>query len=133
MTLLPSTLPEQKKNLRSCVNYIETVVMPLRGNFDINDKLCPDLVLNWDNQFTIVSFEIDSKLEMLNDNFEIIHTNVDKLRTLWQCYHLIIMGRITITKSILMCHRVHKTRHPSSDRDSGFPNLPHFNVYSRAV
>ena len=105
-------ITEQKKSFRSCVSYIEhfatvsglqcyidkTVVVPLGKNFDINDKLCPDLVLNWDNKFTILNFEIDSKLETLNDNFVNIHKKVDKLRTLWQCYHLTIMERITIKK-----------------------------------
>ena len=106
----------RKKNLRSCVSYIthfasvsglqcnidKTVVVPIGANFDTDDILCPDLKLDWDNKFTILGFEIDSKLEKLEDNYSRIHKNVDNLISKWQCYRLIIMGRITITKSLLL-------------------------------
>ena len=106
----------RKKNLRSCVSYIthfvsvsglqcnidKTVVVPIGANFDTNDILCPDLKLEWDNKFTILGFEIDSKLEKLEDNYNRIHKNVDNLISKWQCYRLTIMGRVTITKSLLL-------------------------------
>ena len=37
-------------------------------------------------------------------NYELVHTKVDKLISKWQCYKLTIIGRITITKSLLLCH-----------------------------
>ena len=104
-------------NLRTCVQYIEhfakvsglqcnidkTVVCPIGGNFDVNDRLCPELpTLKWEDRFTILGFEIDSKLEHLSNNYELVHAKVDKMISKWQCYKLTIMGRITITKSLLL-------------------------------
>ena len=43
-------------------NLEKTVVTPIGGNHDINDKLCPELALGWENKFTLLAFQIDSKL-----------------------------------------------------------------------
>ena len=40
------------------------------GNYDINDKLCPELALSWENKFTLLGFQIDNRLKDLNNNYE---------------------------------------------------------------
>ena len=39
-----------KGNLQKCA------VIPIDGNYDINDKLCPELALSWENKFTLLGF-----------------------------------------------------------------------------
>ena len=51
-------------------NLEKTVVIPINGNYDINDKLCPDLALSWEDNFTLRGFQIDSRLKLLNENYE---------------------------------------------------------------
>ena len=60
------------KNLRKCVKYISAfatlnglqcnldkiLVIPLWGNYDVADILCNDLDLKWQDNFTILGFEI---------------------------------------------------------------------------
>ena len=44
--------------------------MPI-GIFDKDNKLCPDIDLNWEEDFTLLGFYIDNKLAN-------IETNIDK-------------------------------------------------------
>ena len=45
---------------------------------------------------------MDQKLANINSNFDLVHENVEKLISKWQCYKLTVQGRITITKSLLL-------------------------------
>ena len=49
-------------------NLEKTDVIPIGGNYDINDKLCPELALSWENEFTLLGFQIDNRLKELNEN-----------------------------------------------------------------
>ena len=83
-------IKRSEANLRYCVKFIEdfagisglhcnldkTLVIPLGGNFDVKDVLCPELGLTWKDNFTILGFHIDSKLENLTDNFDKINKRV---------------------------------------------------------
>ena len=44
-------------------NLEKTAVIPISGNDDINDKLCPDLALSWEKKFTLLGFQIDNRLK----------------------------------------------------------------------
>ena len=41
-------------------NLEKTAVIPIGGNYDINDKLCPELALSWENEFILLGFQIDN-------------------------------------------------------------------------
>ena len=43
---------------------------PIGGNYDINDKLCPELALSWENKFILLEFQIDNRLKELNENYK---------------------------------------------------------------
>ena len=47
----------------------KTSVIPTGGNFYINDKLCPELSLSGENEFTFLGFHIDSRSKKLNVNY----------------------------------------------------------------
>ena len=51
-------------------NLDKTSVIPIGGNYDIEDKLCPELALSWENNFTLLGFQIDTKLEKLDVNYK---------------------------------------------------------------
>ena len=109
-------ITRSEKNLRNCVKYIsafatisglqcnldKTLVIPLGGNYDVTDVLCKDLDLKWQDNFTILGFDIDSKLLKLDANFDKAHKKVNGIISKWQGYKLSLDGRITITKSLLL-------------------------------
>ena len=68
----------------------------------MTDVLCKDLDLKWQDNFTILGFDIDSKLLKLDANFDKAHKKVNGIISKWQGYKLSLYGRITITKSLLL-------------------------------
>ena len=85
---------EYKAKSNDCLKFIMV--------FDVKDILCPNLGLTWEDRFTILGFEIDSKLKDLKDNFDRINKRVLGLILKWQCYQLTTDGKITIAKSLLL-------------------------------
>ena len=43
-------------------NLEKTSVIPIEGNFDTSDRLCPELALNWVSEFTLLRFQINSRV-----------------------------------------------------------------------
>ena len=76
-------LERNDTNLRNATKYItkfhnisglacnldKTVVIPIGQNTNKNDTLCADLGMEWNDNFTILGFEIDNKLIHLQKNF----------------------------------------------------------------
>ena len=85
-----------------CCNLEKTVVIPIGENTNTNDRLCPELNLEWSNKFTLLGFSLDSTLSTLDDNFNKCMTRAKKLIVKWRKYNLSIMGRITVAKSMLL-------------------------------
>ena len=50
-------------------NISKTKVIPI-GDFNLENKLCPDINLDWEEDFTLLGFYIDNKLEKLGKNLE---------------------------------------------------------------
>ena len=83
-TIRPYSSREKPEYLRKCIGFLKhfakinglqcklenTSVIPISGNYDINDKLCLELALSWENMFTLLRFQIDSRLKKLNVNYE---------------------------------------------------------------
>ena len=63
-------------------NLDKTSVNPIQSNFDIEDKLCPELAFSWENNFTLLGFQIDNRLEKLDVNYkkcyQKIHENTSR-------------------------------------------------------
>ena len=90
------------KYLRECVNILKqcanvsilqcnlekTSVIPIRGNFDTSDKLCPELSLKWESEFTLLSFQIDSRLNNLEENYQKCFERVHAISRKWARYQL---------------------------------------------
>ena len=79
-------------------NLDKTVIIPIGTNTDTNDKLCPDLGMEWHDSFTILGFHIDSKLRNLDKNFKLVKERIKNIISLWRQYNLSLRGRITIAK-----------------------------------
>ena len=60
-------------------NMEKTTVIPIGGNYDINDKLCPELALSWENKFTLLGFQIDNRLKDLHENYKKCLKKVQKI------------------------------------------------------
>ena len=88
----------------SCLqcNLEKTVVIPISGNYDINDRLCPELTLSWEEKFTLLGFQIDNRLKLLNENYEKCFKKVHEIGRKWARYRLSLKGRITIAKTFLL-------------------------------
>ena len=55
-------------------NLEKAAVIPIGGNYDINDEICPELALSWENKFTLMGFQIDNRLKHLNEKcFKKVH------------------------------------------------------------
>ena len=80
----------------------KTAVIPIGGNYDINDKLCPELTLSWEDKFTLLGFQIDNRLKLLNENYEKCFKKVHEIGRKWARYRLSLKGRITIAKTFLL-------------------------------
>ena len=77
-------------------------MIPIGGNYDINDKLRPDLALRWKNQLTLLGFQIDDRLKELNENYKKCNKKVHEIRRRWARYGLSLKGLLTIAKAFLL-------------------------------
>jgi hypothetical protein len=80
----------------------KTNVIPIGSNNDITDILCPDLGTEWTNTFTILGFDIDSKLERLDKNNDRILDKIISIIKKWKPYNLSLRGRLTKAKTMLI-------------------------------
>ena len=109
-------IERDERQLRFAIKYIEefhtlsglkcnldkTVVIPIGANTDKHDSMCPDLNLKWDDKFTLLGFELDNKLESLDNNFQKCLHRAKRLVVKWRKYFLSILGRITVAKSMIL-------------------------------
>ena len=87
-------------------NISKTKVIPI-GDFNLENKLCPDINLDWEEDFTLLGFYIDNKLEKLGKNLEKINKKVSSLINTWKQYNLSVHGRITIAKAMLISQYIY--------------------------
>ena len=81
-------------------NISKTKVIPI-GTFD-KDKICPDIDLNWEDDFTLLGFYIDNKLAKLETNIDRIDLKVNNLINKWCHYQLLLHRRVIIAKLVLI-------------------------------
>ena len=58
--------------------------------------------MEWTNTFTILGFDIDSKLERLDKNNDRILDKIISIIKKWKPYNLSLRGRLTIAKTMLI-------------------------------
>ena len=83
-------------------NIEKTKCIPIGGNCDLNDKICPDIKLEWESTFTILGLEVDQKLEKLGNNFIRLHSKCKTIINSWKGRNLTIQGRITIANTLIL-------------------------------
>ena len=83
-------------------NLEKTSVIPIGGNFDIADRLCPVLALNWESKFTLLGFQIESRLNKLDDIYEKFYKKVHGISRKWARYQLSLKGHLMIAKTFLL-------------------------------
>ena len=86
-------------------NIHETKVI-LIGDFDRVNKIFQDINLSWKNEFNLLGFLIDNRLETLKSNLWVINTKVKNLNNRWKLYYLSFHGGLTIVRSILLSQYV---------------------------
>ena len=69
-----------------------------KGN--CQNKLCPDLQLQWANNFTLLGVEFDSNLELIHTNFSNKLANLKKILSSWAYRYMTPFGKITIIKTL---------------------------------
>ena len=109
-------IERDEKSLRKSIQYIEdfkqisglaanlhkTNVIPSGKFFNPGNKICPELEVNWTDNFKLLGIDIDNKLECLGQNFEKAHTKAQNVISNWKARKLPIKGRITISKCLII-------------------------------
>ena len=104
--------------------YLRTMVIPLGEINDPQQKLCEDINLEWANEFQILGFNIDNKLERLHTNIESctrkVRANINRCRK----YNLAINRRMSVAKaprSVIKVHLRSNSPRRLSKRDRIYP------------
>ena len=58
---------------------IEKIKVLTKGDFNREDGICQDINLEWCDEFTLLGFYIDNKLQNLKQNLTIIKTKVSNV------------------------------------------------------
>ena len=58
--------------------------------------------MRWEDKFTWLGFQIDSKLQLVNENYEKCFKKVHEISRRWARYRLLLKGCITIAKTFLL-------------------------------
>ena len=83
-------------------NFDKTHVIPIGKMDDPEDILCPELGMKWSSTFTILGFEIDSKLKHLGKNYTKVFEKIKGIFKSCTPYKLSLKGRLTIAKTLLV-------------------------------
>ena len=84
-----------------CILY-KTLVILIGGNFDTTDRWCPELALNWESEFTLLGFQINSRLNKLDKNYEKFYEKVHGISRKLARYQLSLKGCMAIAKTFLL-------------------------------
>ena len=109
-------IKRDKASLRASIHYIEefklisglaanldkTNVIPYGKFFNPGQKICPDLDVKWVDNFKLLGFKIDNKLQQLNINFDKALAKAQNIISNWKARKLPINGRIIISKSLVV-------------------------------
>ena len=84
------------------------MVIPVDEINDPQQKLCEDFDIEWANEFRILGFHIDNKLERLHTNIESctrkVRANINRCRK----YNLAINGRMSVAKAPLLSQYIYE-------------------------
>ena len=78
-----------KKASGLSANLDKTHVIPVGPVDNPSIELCPDLKLNWTSSFCLLAFDIDDKLDSLQQNAEKKVLKIQSVIVTWECH---IMG-----------------------------------------
>ena len=87
------------------------MVIPVGEINDPQQKLCEDINLEWADEFRILGFNIDNKLERLHTKIEICTRKVRAIINIWRKYNLTINGRMTVAKALLLSQYTYMVIH----------------------
>ena len=116
-------LKYEEQNIRNCmgsllefegmsglkVNKEKTKVVKIGGIRDNRIELCTDLKLDWTQQFTSlgIKYDVHNMDRIADQNIEDKIKEINKLIVLWKGRNITPMGKITITKSLLISKITH--------------------------
>ena len=83
-------------------NLEKTSVIPIGGKYDTTERLCPELVLNWESEFTLLGFQFYSRLYKLDDNYKTSYEKIHGISRKYARYQLLLKGHITTAKTFLL-------------------------------
>jgi hypothetical protein len=82
-----------------CTNVEKTTIMRIGNRDSMLDPRIPDLGFAFVDEMKVLGFEIDSKVENLDRNFDNCITKMRKTVGNWSRFRLSLPGRIAIAKS----------------------------------
>ena len=97
--------------LRECVNILKQFanISGLQCNLEktsvspiTSDKLYPELGLKWESEFTLLGFQIDSRLKYLDVNYKKCFERVHAISRKWARYQLSVRSSIMIAKTFML-------------------------------
>ena len=93
---------DDSERIRRQCNLEKTSVIPVKKNFDTSDRLCPEFGLKWESEFTLLGFQINSRLNNFDVNYKKCFECVLAISRKWARYQLSLKGRITIAKTFML-------------------------------
>ena len=89
------------------ISMSKTKAIWFGSGFDNNNKLCPDLSLDWDSEFTLLGIDFNNNLDNMDRNFDKKIKVIEKLLSCWMHRTLTVYGKITIIKSLALSKLSH--------------------------
>ena len=75
---------EFKKISGLATNLDKINIIPFGKNFNPGNNICQDLEVNWTDNFKFLGIEIDNKLELLGQNYDMAHTKAQNILSNWK-------------------------------------------------
>ena len=93
------------------VSVSKTTAVWFGSKYDSNQKLCPDLNLQWAKTFTLLGIKFDNALQNMSNNFNDKISKIERLLSDWAYRYLTPFGKVTVVKSLGLSKLSHIALH----------------------
>ena len=77
------------------------------SKYDSNEKLCPEISLNWVKNFDLLGITFDNNLEKMEENFQSKIQKIESLLGHWSYRYLSPFGKVTVLKTLALSKLSH--------------------------
>ena len=89
------------------ISVTKTKAIWFGSNSNSNNKLCPELQLQWDKNFKLLGIRFDNNLNTMESNFYDKIEEIEKMLASWLYRYITPYGKVTIIKSLALSKLSH--------------------------